>query len=246
MKKIIAYIGTRKGEDSNTYKFINTILKKCTEKDNNINYEIITSNNYKIDNCIGCEVCFTHGVCSIQKNDEINKIKDKMLQADMVILASPVYAHNVSGDMKTFIDRISHWLHTMKLSGKYAAVVSTTSSNGHLTVINYLEKITTLLGMKLLFKINCTLMDDEEFGSEMWVEEKTEELAEKIISSLYEPIISTNSLESVFNVMKSRYEDMKKSEKIIPSFIEPEEIGFFEHNNYQDFLNYRYNKKLGE
>lgn len=242
MKKVIAYIGTRKGENSNTYKFIKAIFDECKTKSKNIHFEIITSNDFLINSCIGCEKCFISGTCPLDEIDEAGKLKEKLLSADMVILASPVYAHNVSGDMKIFIDRISHWLHNMKLNGKYAAVISTTLSNGHLTAISYLEKIMYFLGAKILFKINCTISDPEEFTNEEWLQKKIDELSHKIITALNQPITSDQVLETVFKNMKDKYKIMKENDHIIDNFKESAEIGLCTSKTYQEFLDNYYNK----
>lgn len=242
MKKVVAYIGTRKGEDSNTYKLTKVIFDKCRENSENIQFEIITSNDFVINNCVGCGKCFRSGVCSLDKVDEASKLKEKLLAADMVVFASPVYAHNVSGDMKTFIDRISYWLHNMKLNGKYAAVISTTLSNGHLTVTSYLEKIMNILGTNILFKINATVSDPEEFMDEEWIDKKSEELSYKIITALNTPITSNSVLENVFKGVKARYEDMEKNGYIFENYKEIAEQGLFISETYQEFLDNYHNK----
>lgn len=242
MKKVVAYIGTRKGEYSNTYKFTKAILDKCKNNSENIHFEIITSNDLLINACVGCGKCFVSGICPLDKVDEASKLKEKLLSADMVVFASPVYAHNISGDMKIFIDRISYWLHNMKLNGKYSAVISTTLSNGHLTVISYLEKIMNVLGAKTLFKINCTVSDPEEFSNEEWIDKKTDELSNKIITALNAPIDSNHVLENVFKSMKDRYKDMKDNGYIIDNYKESVEIGLCTSETYQEFLDNYYNK----
>lgn len=242
MKKVVAYIGTRKGEYSNTYKLTKTILDKCKERSEDIHFEIITSNDFLINPCVGCGKCFISGVCSLDKVDEAIKLKEKLLSADMVVFASPVYAHNVSGDMKIFIDRISYWFHTMKLNGKYAAVISTTLSNGHLTVISYLEKIMNILGTRTLFKINATVSDPDEFMNEEWIDKKADELSYKVITALNTPIASNRALETVFKSAKDRYEEFKKNDYVIDSYKESVEQGLFTSETYQEFLDNYHNK----
>ena len=164
------------------------------------------------------------------------------MSADMIILGSPVYAHNVSGDMKILIDRISYWLHSMKLNKKYAAVISTTESNGHLTVIDYLEKIMCILGCKTLFEINCARFHPDEYYNENWLFKKVDDLSGQIIKALYEPIISNDLLENVFQNAKFMYEHVKQSGKEIDNLNlkESEEIGLYRSTTYQEFLDTHY------
>lgn len=43
-----------------------------------------------------------------------NTLEKKILEADLIVLLSPVYLNNVSGAMKTFLDRIGSWVHTLR------------------------------------------------------------------------------------------------------------------------------------
>lgn len=53
--------------------------------------------------CRGCGVCNSTHKC-IQK-DDMAEILDKMVQADVIVLSTPVYFYSMDGQMKAFIDR---------------------------------------------------------------------------------------------------------------------------------------------
>lgn len=53
--------------------------------------------------CLGCGACTQTGVCA--QKDDMCEILEKMIQADVIVLASPVYFYTISGQMKTLIDR---------------------------------------------------------------------------------------------------------------------------------------------
>lgn len=53
--------------------------------------------------CRGCGVCNATHKC-VQK-DDMAEILDKMVNADVIVLATPVYFYTMDGQMKTFIDR---------------------------------------------------------------------------------------------------------------------------------------------
>jgi multimeric flavodoxin WrbA len=118
--------------------------------------------------CLSCNNCFLKGNCVQDNNDSMGLIKEKILEADLIILGSPVFAHNVSGDMKTFIDRISYWLHVFRLANKKSITITTSASNGNINVNNYLSKILTMLGSQNILDIKITtmipnLLNDTEF-----------------------------------------------------------------------------------
>ena len=65
--------------------------------------EFITLKGKEIKFCKGCLACQKLGQCVI--NDDVNAITEKMKNADVIVWATPVYYYEMSGQMKTLIDR---------------------------------------------------------------------------------------------------------------------------------------------
>ena len=55
--------------------------------------------------CKGCFACQKLGRCVIK--DDVNDIMAKVLKADVVCWATPIYYYEMSGQMKTLIDRMN-------------------------------------------------------------------------------------------------------------------------------------------
>ena len=55
--------------------------------------------------CRGCLACQKLGRCVIK--DDVNDIIAKVLEADVVCWATPIYYYEMSGQMKTLIDRLN-------------------------------------------------------------------------------------------------------------------------------------------
>ncbi|MCD8309263.1 MAG: flavodoxin family protein [Clostridia bacterium] len=55
--------------------------------------------------CTGCLYCQQHGKCIL--NDGMNGLYDTIQNADVIVLATPVYYYSVSGQLKTFLDRLN-------------------------------------------------------------------------------------------------------------------------------------------
>ena len=53
--------------------------------------------------CLGCFVCQEKGCCVIP--DDMGPIVEKMEQADVLVFATPIYYYEMSGQMKTLLDR---------------------------------------------------------------------------------------------------------------------------------------------
>ena len=56
-----------------------------------------------INYCLGCKACFNSGLC-VQK-DDVQPIMQDIAGANVVIVASPSYWGDVTGQLKVFIDR---------------------------------------------------------------------------------------------------------------------------------------------
>lgn len=65
--------------------------------------EIIDAAHADIHPCTGCIHCGYEGPC-VQK-DEMDRIRPKILEADMLVLATPLYYYGMSAQLKVLIDR---------------------------------------------------------------------------------------------------------------------------------------------
>ena len=62
--------------------------------------EFIDLCKIQMKHCIGCCSCYKTGFCHI--DDDVDKVIQKISNADGIVLVSPTYASNVSGLMKDF------------------------------------------------------------------------------------------------------------------------------------------------
>lgn len=59
--------------------------------------------------CRGCYACKETGKCIIQ--DDMAEVLQKMIDADVIVLASPVYFYSIDAQLKALIDRtVARWL----------------------------------------------------------------------------------------------------------------------------------------
>ena len=65
--------------------------------------EYIHLPDYDIAPCIECNACYSRGECKI--HDDFQQLTQKMLDADRLIFATPVFFMNVCAQAKIFIDR---------------------------------------------------------------------------------------------------------------------------------------------
>lgn len=100
--KVLAIVGT--GRRNGT---VSNICKKIIDgvKDNGNEGELINLFDYKVNYCIGCRFCSKDSSRKCFQKDDFESILDKIIEADVIILGSPVYWGNVSAIMKNFFDR---------------------------------------------------------------------------------------------------------------------------------------------
>ena len=59
-----------------------------------------------IAGCLACEYCHTKAARTCVQKDDMQQVYPVLDEADMIVLASPVYYHGLSGQLKCAIDRI--------------------------------------------------------------------------------------------------------------------------------------------
>ena len=70
----------------------------------NNHVEIVSVRDYIVNPCLGCNACFkSNGICA--QKDDMTILYEKMSQADMLVIASPVYFYGISAQLKAVIDR---------------------------------------------------------------------------------------------------------------------------------------------
>ena len=98
--KIIGIVGSPRTK-GNT-ETITRIALEAVETEG-VETELITLAGKDIRPCDGCRVCKETGTCHI--DDDLPPILEKMLEADGIILATPVYYGSATPQIKALIDR---------------------------------------------------------------------------------------------------------------------------------------------
>lgn len=100
MKNILILSGSyRKGGNSDT--LADEFAKGAVEAGHKV--EKININDKHIEFCRGCGVCNNTHRCVLK--DDMVEILEKMVKADVIVMATPVYFYTMNGQMKTLIDR---------------------------------------------------------------------------------------------------------------------------------------------
>ena len=145
--KVIAINGSPR-KNGNTSILIQTVFEDLNAQ--GIETEEINVGIKAFRGCMGCMKCAENldGHCII-KNDNLNDIIDKMREADGIILGSPVYCADLSGQMKVFLDRVSlvSSVNGNIMTRKVGASVIAVRRAGALTAFHSLNSFFTILQM---------------------------------------------------------------------------------------------------
>jgi multimeric flavodoxin WrbA len=95
-----------------------------------VELEVVLLGEVDLHACRGCYACQSRGELRCPLSDGLLELVERMKSADGLILASPTYTSNVSGLMKTFMDRLAWAAHRPPFLGKPALLLTTASSFG--------------------------------------------------------------------------------------------------------------------
>jgi len=104
--KIVAINASHRGDKGMTRFFVDRLFDGATRA--GAECEVLTLAKLKINRCLSCYRCQAaeaHLTCVYNDKDDVRAIFDKMAAADIVVFATPVYLMNMTGLLKTLLDR---------------------------------------------------------------------------------------------------------------------------------------------
>ena len=102
MAKRILIISSSPRRKGNSDTLCDEFMRGAIEAGHEV--EKIFLRDKRIEYCTGCGTCSVHNKPCPQK-DDATRVIDKMVAADAIVMATPVYFYTMSAQMKTLIDR---------------------------------------------------------------------------------------------------------------------------------------------
>lgn len=157
-------------------------IKDYLEKKENMDIHYHDLGELDIQFCKGCMSCYKNGACVIE-NDGLEAISQKIDSSDALVIGSPTYVGDISGQLKTFIDR-GHFVLEQLLHNKYCFAVSTYENASGNMVIQKLKKLFILSGAS----VKGSFIMKVDFNDDPFQNKKFKKKLHKKIEKFYQAI----------------------------------------------------------
>lgn len=142
------------------------------------------------ENCLGCYACLDKGREFCPHSERLETIFNSMLSSDVIIIGSPTYVIEMTGQLKSFFDHLfTAWLsHRPEeaMFTKTAVVVSTAAGAGMKSVTKSLSRQMFYLGIPKVYRIServaATSWDTVKDNKKEEIKVKVDKIAKKIVA----------------------------------------------------------------
>ncbi|MBF4693596.1 flavodoxin family protein [Fusibacter ferrireducens] len=229
--KIAVLMGSPRIGDS--YNICKAIEAEFCALDEQVVFEYIFLKNYEVQDCRGCALCFQSGEekCPCG-GDDLSTIKNKLILADGVIIASPVYAYQITAQLKRVIDRLSYLFHRQEMVGKPTLIVITTDGGGSKQVYKYLKMTVSGWGLNLIGNL--------QICSPMYFDDRV-----KTHAYGYNAVYFEKKMRALRRVTSLFQKKLNQNEGKIPSFYEIFMFNCLRSKTYTSKLDYNFWLKKG-
>lgn len=128
--------------------------------------------------CLGCYTCFQKDLRSCPHYRELQPLAEAILEADLLILASPVYVYHATGQMMSFLDHFGTWWMVHRplpeMSGKQAVAISTAAGGGMKSTVRDMADSLEMWGIRKVYQLGLGVQAA-----------KPEEIPEKILQRMH-------------------------------------------------------------
>lgn len=206
--KILVIMGSpRKGNTYHAAERIRDFMQKRTE----VEWEYVMLRDLHIEQCRGCASCIVRGEEFCPIKDDAASLEKKMQGADGVIFATPVYALQVTGLMKAFIDRHAYVCHRPRFFAKKALLLTTAGAIGNREVLDYLYQLVRIWGFDVADQVGLLVEILPEYRR-LENEQRLETAAEAFLAALRSGSPSRPGLMDViiFHGMRASFDELKE------------------------------------
>lgn len=138
--------------------------------------------------CNGCFTCFKTDISKCPHYKELEPLEKAILDADLIILASPVYVYHATGQMMSFLDHFGTWwvVHRPmpEMSRKQAVAISTAAGGGMKSTVKDMADSLEMWGINKVYRLGVGVqaVEPKEIPERISknIHRKTDKLAARI------------------------------------------------------------------
>ena len=107
--------------------------------------------------CLGCYTCFQTELSHCPHYQKLEPLAQAILEAELVILDSPVYVYHATGQMMSFLDHFGTWwvVHRPRpeMAAKQAVVISTAAGGGMKSTCRDMADSLEMWGIRRVYRL---------------------------------------------------------------------------------------------
>lgn len=182
MKKVTAFVGSARKK--HTYDAARRFLDHL-EASGEVQGEIVLLSDHRLEPCRGCKLCFEKGEATCPLKDDRDLLIAKMQASDGVVFASPSYMFQVSGTMKTFLDRLAFYGHRPFFFGKAFTNIVTQGLPFDAKIGKYLDLCGSCFGFNAIAGSRITALEPMTEKEQRKVDRLLEEHSKRFRAGLF-------------------------------------------------------------
>lgn len=166
--------------------------------------------------CSSCYQCIERGEQLCPHHTYVSTIERSIIESDLIILTSPVYVFDVSGQMKSFLDHFAYrWMSHRPHSSMFHKVgltVVTAAGAGLKSTSNTLRTNLFWWGISPVFQLKQAVMTSDYDSISLKILHKIEVSTSRIAKKISKQMVSTHSepslkVKMIFALMKKMRKD---------------------------------------
>lgn len=155
--KILAISGSP-NKKGNTW----SVLESIKENYPSIDFKLLSLSEVNLEPCLGCYMCVRRGPEICPRKDDRDMIIQEILDADGIVLASPVYVNHATALTKNLFERLGYEGHRPRFYDKFAMVIAVCGMFGAKETNKYMSNILTSFGFSVVSALELQIALDTE------------------------------------------------------------------------------------
>ncbi len=138
--------------------------------------------------CLGCYTCFKNDLTKCPHYPKLEPLATALIEADLIILESPVYVYHATGQMMSFLDHFGTWwvIHRPReeMCSKQAIAISTAAGGGMKSTVKDMADSLEMWGVGKVYKygVGVQALNPKEIPQRILkrIHNKTDKLSDSI------------------------------------------------------------------